>query len=79
MDNDVLTHFWLKHPGEELFHAYLATAPGTSSLCGRSPAITKMADMDIPGDRSVCCIHCFSKLYKFNPYELPCPTTRKSS
>lgn len=72
MHDDVLTHFWLKPPNSEddTFHVYLDTSPGTASLCHRSPAIHNMLQMDIPGDRSKCCLHCFSKLYGFNPYSI---------
>lgn len=73
MVDDVLTHFWLRHADEAFFHVYLAMASGTASLCGRSPVSTGMNKMDIPGDHSVCCIHCFSKLYRFNPYSIPLP------
>lgn len=70
MHQDMLTHFWLKPPNEETFHVYLDTVPGTASLCRRSPEILDMNKMDIPGDRSKCCLHCFSNLYGFYPYNI---------
>lgn len=71
--NDVLEdasiHEWLRHEtdNKRVFHAYLARTPGTPSLCGKHPSISRMREMDIPGDVSVCCVHCFFKLYRINP------------
>jgi hypothetical protein len=74
MFDEVLTHYWLRHPEDKKFHAYVELNPGTPSLCGRSPSITYFDKMDIPGDRSQCCLHCFIKLYKFDPNLVPKPS-----
>lgn len=68
---DVSTHHWLKHSEQKYFHAYLVRLRGTDSVCGESPPIAELNDMDIPGDRSPCCKKCFTGIYGFDPYALP--------
>jgi len=67
----LVTNFWLRHPEQSVFHVFLSMDSGTGSLCGRSPVITERNKMDLPGDKSVCCLHCFVRLYGFDPYEIP--------
>lgn len=61
----VATHHWLKSRNQVVFHAYLSSRIGEKSVCGESPAIGVLRDMDIPGDRSPCCLKCMSGLYGF--------------
>ena len=62
----ITTHHWLKHPAESTFHVYQTVRIGTESMCGKGKRIQKFAEMDIPGDRSVCCLNCYSVLYGIN-------------
>ena len=61
--NKVSSHFWLRHVQEKTFHAYLILKNGTHSVCGEAIPISCLDKMDIPGERSPCCHHCFSGLY----------------
>lgn len=65
----VSTHHWLKHSDESTFHAYLVR--GKRPICGHSEIIIDVCTMDIPGDFSPCCVHCFKELYGFDPYANP--------
>lgn len=63
----VSTHHWLKHRSEPHFHAYLSGKRGENAMCSDGQPIAELRDMDIPGDRSLCCIKCMSALYGFTP------------
>lgn len=67
----ISTHHWLKHPTQSVFHAYLVRTLGSTSVCGKGNPIQNLSEMDIPGDRSTCCIDCYSKLYGVDPYTSP--------
>lgn len=54
---------WVRHKGQAAFHAYASVRPGASSVCGRGEPFTSIREMDIPGDRSMCCQKCCVVLY----------------
>lgn len=66
----VITHHWLRHYGQAVYHAYVSGKPGSISVCGEQSQITNLALMDIPGDRSKCCLQCVSDLYSYAPPKL---------
>lgn len=59
----VAHHYWLKHPEQTIFHAYIDRHKGSTSLCDDKHAIGKLNDMEIPGTESIACLECFAKLY----------------
>lgn len=67
----VSTHHWLKYPDTSPFHAYLVSRLGAPTVCGEGMPIQDLSEMDIPGDRSVCCIKCYMNLYGMDPYTSP--------
>jgi hypothetical protein len=62
----VSSHYWLKHPGEKIFHAFLIAKSGAHSGCGGGLPISNLESMDIPGEHSGCCSECFFWLYGVN-------------
>lgn len=62
----VLTHHWLKLSGDKSFHAFLSIQAGSRSICGVSLVRESIRDVvQIPGERSVCCVSCHRQLYGF--------------
>jgi len=59
----VATNHWLLLPGAKIFHAYVVVGKGEKPVCGKNLPITDFKSMNVPGERSLCCIHCFSGLY----------------
>lgn len=59
----ISTHHWLSFRHEKHFHAYIRGHKGEFSLCKLIAPIVDVKKMNIPGDRSPCCIHCFNALY----------------
>lgn len=66
----IQTHHWLKHPDEEVFHAYMKVKVGSKTICGEGRGIQELTEMDIPGSRSTCCLSCYRALYGVDPYTL---------
>lgn len=58
----IATHHWIRHD-EPVFHAYLKSLPGTSSLCGDGKPFHSVRAIDVPGEHSKCCIKCCAQLY----------------
>lgn len=68
---NVRNHQWLRHPhavGNRSFHVYLQTHKGAESFCKKSPEITNIGNMILPGSYSPCCIDCMTKLYGIKPH-----------
>ena len=61
--NKIAAHYWLLRPKESTFHAYSPARVGAMPVCGSGQPIVRLKDMNIPSDRSVCCIDCFERLY----------------
>lgn len=59
----VSSHYWLRNPGDKVFHSYLIAKSGAHSVCEGGRPLSSLRAMDIPGDRSVCCNDCFLGLY----------------
>lgn len=58
-------HYWLKQREQQSYHAYLSLRRGAKPVCGDESRITKLNDMDIPGDRSKLCNKCHCAMYGF--------------
>lgn len=58
-----LSNHWLRHTGQDIFHAYLSVRPGMSSVCGHGKSFDSVREMDVPGPRSKCCAQCCEVLY----------------
>lgn len=67
----LLSFHWLKPPEASIYHAYSGFRVGTQSACGRGGEIGDWLTMDLPGDNSVCCNHCFAALTGFDPSATP--------
>lgn len=61
--NTVLSNFWLKNDENEVFHAFLKTLPGSPSVCGNGIELNSLESINIPHNRSKCCIVCVDALY----------------
>lgn len=70
----VLTHHWLKRIGDLSFHAFESPKLGSRSLCGEWVLLDSIRDLQIPGDRSVCCVSCHVRLYGF-----PLPVSKEKN
>lgn len=71
----VSSHHWIRHKDQPIFHAYLRIRPGATSVCGQGKPFQSVREMDVPGDRSLCCAQCCEALYGFIGYQPP--TDRK--
>lgn len=60
---NVANHYWLMNRKQNTFHAYLTVREGEDTVCKSGPHLGDLKYMDVPGNRSVCCIHCFQGLY----------------
>lgn len=63
----VTLHHWLKDKHDLVFHAYASANPGTKSMCEEGARIRDWQTMEIPGERSMCCINCMTTLFGYRP------------
>lgn len=59
----ITSHHWVRHTEQSLFHAYLKIRPDFTSVCGEGKPFDNVRNLDIPGERSKCCIRCCEALY----------------
>lgn len=57
---------WLKRPKARDFHAYASDKAGERAICHKGPVLESVENMHLPVGHSVCCMECFSKLYKID-------------
>ena len=65
------THHWLMRRKDKVFHAYASGRLGQATVCGQGQPIGDLGEMEIPGDRSLCCTNCFLQLFGLNPLSKP--------
>lgn len=63
-NNIILTHHWLKHAREPVFHAYLQLS-FSYSLCRQSNFV-ELRDMHTPSVHSPLCMECFLIMFNLN-------------
>jgi hypothetical protein len=59
----VVSHHWIRHRTDRVFHAYTTARAGVRSICGEGQPFTSVREVDIPGDRSMCCVNCCLALF----------------
>lgn len=54
---------WLMRKDDKVFHAYVTGILGQTSVCGKGRPIGPIAEMEIPGHRSPCCVNCVAQWF----------------